>query len=111
VLPLAAETQDFFTKQSLLTFQGSTLAVMVVANVAGYMFPSRDYLRKWIALVLALAIQVVVVLSVTDRDVWTWLIGALNALLVFSAAMGLNEAGSRGGGGRAAGRFFRSWLR
>jgi hypothetical protein len=63
-----------------------------------------DWLRKWIALTLAFLIQVVIVLSATDPGAEEWVVAVLNALLVFSAAMGLNESGNtlsrRWGAGR-----------
>jgi hypothetical protein len=108
---------DFFTVESLATFQGATAAIVLVVNTLGYLIGERfDKARKWVAFVLALGLEVVLALAADTSGVGPWVVAALNALLIFAAAMGINQGAEhllgRGDRDRQAGlRFFRSWLR
>jgi hypothetical protein len=114
-----AEVSAFFTSESVLIFQGSTLIVLVVANTVGFVTGERFYyVRKWVALAVAFGLQAIVVLAIQPGRS-EWLVACLNALLVFAAAVGLNEAtyalASRyAADARFEGvdkRIFASWLR
>jgi hypothetical protein len=113
-----AQVSDFFTIESLLTFQGSTLAVLLTTNGIGAIIGDRfHYLRKWVAFGAALCLQGLLVETVEPGRV-EWVVAAFNAVLVFAAALGLNEATysfvSRFPGNprfeRSDKRVFASWL-
>jgi hypothetical protein len=105
---------DFFTWQSLATFQGATAAILLVVNVFGYVIGRPfDRVRKWLALFLAIGLEFVLAREAAGSGFEKWSVAFLNALLLFSAAMGVNEGAGRGlmrdtGSYR---RFFRSWIR
>ena len=107
---------DFFTWESLGTFQGATAAILLVVNVFGYLIgPRFDKWRKWLAIVLALGIEAVLSYTAAGSGFEKWVVAFLNALLLFAAAMGINEGAGRGFGLErddiTQRSFFRSWLR
>lgn len=116
---------DLFTLSSFLTLQGGALAAIIVPNGLCY-FATLN--KRWLN-GIAFAISEIAaygIASASDGDRWKWLIAGLNGFVIFSAAMGQNQAasalqgGSVGGGvvepaqgvGGSGGakRFFHSWL-
>jgi hypothetical protein len=107
---------DFFTWESLGTFQGATAAILLVVNVFGYLIgPRFDRARKWVAIVLALGIEAALSYKAAGSGFEKWFVAFLNALLLFAAAMGINEGAGRGlglaGDDLTKRSFFRSWIR
>jgi hypothetical protein len=88
---------------------------VLVVNSLGYLVGKRfDPARKWVAIILALGIEAVLVRAGDASGLEAWIVAGLNALLIFAAAMGINEGAGETGlaGDRDANRrFFISWIR
>jgi chromate transport protein ChrA len=108
---------DFFTWESLGTFQGATAAIVLVVNSLGFLIGQRfNKARKWVAFVLAIGIEFVLVRAGDASGLEAWVVAGLNALLLFAAAVGINEGAGSGqnfltGSTDADRKFFKSWVR
>ena len=82
---------DLFTWAGLGTIAGASAATLLTANVAGLLIgPKADKARKWIALGTALLLSYVTA-AFADAGPEKWIIAFFNALIIFSAALGVNQ--------------------
>ena len=108
--------EKFFTLESLLTLQGSSVAALFVANVFGFLIGTISTSgKKWIAFIVSLLLSYLAAYLATDADFVKWILAFFNGLVIFAAAMGGNQwLNAATGPGPAAGpgtkRFFNSWL-
>jgi hypothetical protein len=112
---------DLFTWAALGTVAGASAATLLTANVIGGLLgPDNDKARKWIALGVALLLSYATAAFATDAGGEKWLIAFFNGLVIFSAALGVNQLPSgnrqptRATPGQLAQgrepRFVRSWV-
>ncbi|TDC28874.1 hypothetical protein [Micromonospora sp. KC213] len=112
---------DLFTWAALGSLTGASAATLLTANVVGGLIgPSGDKARKWIALGVALLLSYTTAAFATEAGAEKWIIAFFNGLVIFSAALGVNQMppGNRPATqgspiqptqGREA-RFVRSWV-
>ncbi|MGH8791192.1 MAG: hypothetical protein ACRDXX_00900 [Stackebrandtia sp.] len=82
---------SLFTPTSLLSLQGAAAASLLAPNVIGVFAGEKfDPYRKWTSLGIALALAFVVAALVDDGPV-KWFVAFFNGLLIFAAAMGVNQ--------------------
>jgi uncharacterized membrane protein YobD (UPF0266 family) len=102
----ATTVSDLYTWQSFATLAGATGATVLVVSVAA----SVASLSKRTKLVMALIVAVITQLLVAayaDGSSQKWILAAFNALVVYSAAVGVNQqifnrTGDGGGGAGVA---------
>lgn len=83
---------DLFTFAALGTLTGATAATLLATNVIGGLIgPSGDKARKWIALGIALALSYVTAAFADDAGPEKWIVAFFNGLVIFSAALGVNQ--------------------
>lgn len=83
---------DLFTFAALGTLTGATAATLLATNVIGGLIgPSSDKARKWIALGIALALSYVTAGFADDAGPEKWIVAFFNGLVIFSAALGVNQ--------------------
>ncbi|MFJ6194623.1 hypothetical protein [Micromonospora sp. NPDC092111] len=112
---------DLFTWAALGSVAGASAATLLTANVIGGLLgPDSDKARKWIALGVALALSYATAAFATEAGAQKWIIAFFNGLVIFSAALGINQlppgnrqptqaSPSRLAQGREP-RFVRSWV-
>ncbi|MFG3707111.1 hypothetical protein ACGF7U_20635 [Micromonospora sp. NPDC047670] len=109
---------DLFTWAALGSLTGASAATLLATNVIGGLIgPNGDKARKWIALGIALALSYLTAAFATDAGAEKWIIAFFNGLVVFSAALGVNQlpprnrqaTSSRVAQGREP-RILRSWV-
>ncbi|WP_410817696.1 hypothetical protein [Micromonospora sp. 050-3] len=109
---------DLFTWAALGSIAGASAATLLATNVIGGLIgPSGDKLRKWIAIAIALLLSYVTAAFADEAGGEKWVIAFFNALVIFSAALGVNQfpPGNRQAtptqvaSGREP-RVFRSWV-
>ncbi|MFG3684632.1 hypothetical protein [Micromonospora sp. NPDC047740] len=82
---------DLFTFAALGTLTGASAATLLAANVIGGLIgPNGDKARKWIALGIALALSYVAA-AFADAGPEKWIVAFFNGLVIFSAALGVNQ--------------------
>ncbi|TDB69387.1 hypothetical protein [Micromonospora sp. KC723] len=109
---------DLFTWAALGSLTGASAATLLTANVVGGLIgPSGDRARKWIALGVALLLSYTTAALATDAGAEKWIIAFFNGLVIFSAALGVNQLppGNRPATSAAPAqdrepRFVRSWV-
>jgi hypothetical protein len=106
---------SFFTKESLLSLQGSVALTLLVPNVLAYLIGSSfaPY-TKWVAFGVAMLLAFLVASQAPERSVTKWVLAVLNAFLIFASAVGLTVALGSGATGMSAGGggvtpFFQDW--
>lgn len=118
-------TSELFTGSSLLSLQGSAAAALLVPNVLNRLNPVSSRTRELVALLIAIALSYVAAAVADGGGALKWAVAFFNGLLVFAAALGVNEAAASGGrteppsseprlrGRRPESRaqWFASWLR
>jgi hypothetical protein len=83
---------DLFTWAALGSLAGASAATLLATNVIGGLIgPDGDKLRKWIAVGIALALSYLTAAFATDVGAEKWIIAFFNALVIFSAALGVNQ--------------------
>ncbi|MGW3894935.1 hypothetical protein ACWD6L_07030 [Micromonospora profundi] len=83
---------DLFTWAALGSMAGASAATLLATNVIGGLIgPSGDKLRKWIAIAIALLLSYVTAAFADDAGGEKWIIAFFNALVIFSAALGVNQ--------------------
>jgi hypothetical protein len=107
LLAQAAQSNEFFTVESLATLAGASFAATVVANVVGSFF--RDQAPKRTAMLTAalvtsflVSISLLLLFGPDHISGSDWLVASLNGVLIFSTATGINQlasGGAAGGGG------------
>jgi len=82
---------DLFTWAGLGSVAGASAATLLTANVIGGLIgPQADKARKWIALGTALLLSYLTAAFATAGPE-KWIIAFFNALVIFSAALGVNQ--------------------
>lgn len=82
---------SLFTPTSLLSLQGAAAAAVLVPNVVGHFIGDKfDPYRKWTSLGVAIGLAYVIAFMVDDGAI-KWLVALFNGLLIFAAAMGINQ--------------------
>jgi len=81
---------QFFTAGNILVFGSAVVAIKVVTIVLYHLFNLKP---KWPAFVLALIIAFIMVYTADERAWYDWVIGFVNACLLYCTALGLNEIG------------------
>ncbi len=105
-----------FTTESLLSLQGAAIASSLVANAFGYLIGDKfDAYRKWVSFAIAMFLAYLVAILAAEAGWFKWVQAFFNGLLVFSSAVGLNEAVGRSSrytsmSSRGGKLFFKSWL-
>jgi hypothetical protein len=87
-----AMAQELFTLTTLSTFAGATAATLVVGNTLQSVF---NLSAKWVSLVVAEAILLLVAFFTGTTEVSGYFVGVLNGCLVYSSAVGLNTMTSK----------------
>jgi len=109
VAPQLSSPPTFFTVESLFSAAGATTAAITVTSVLHGIFPKLP--AKWFALVFSLLLTVVGV-GVRNEG-WTTLhlfLALLNGLVVYSAAVGVNNiVTAPPPGAPTTGRSYRWW--
>ena len=83
---------DLFTWAALGTIAGASAATLLATNVIGGLIgPSGDKLRKWIAIAIALLLSYLTAAFADDAGGEKSIIAFFNALVIFSAALGVNQ--------------------
>ncbi|GAB3936422.1 hypothetical protein [Micromonospora vulcania] len=83
---------DLFTWTALGTIAGASAATLLAANVIGGLIgPSGDKARKWIAIGVALVLSYLTAAFADEAGGEKWIIAFFNALVIFSAALGINQ--------------------
>ncbi|GAB3842946.1 hypothetical protein GCM10029963_16820 [Micromonospora andamanensis] len=83
---------DLFTWAALGSLTGASAATLLATNVIGGLIgPSADKARKWIALGIALALSYLTAAFATEAGAEKWIIAFFNGLVIFSAALGVNQ--------------------
>ncbi|MDG4797235.1 hypothetical protein [Micromonospora sp. WMMD1082] len=83
---------DLFTWAALGSLTGASAATLLATNVIGGLIgPNADAARKWIALGIALALSYLTAAFATDAGPEKWIIAFFNGLVIFSAALGVNQ--------------------
>jgi hypothetical protein len=109
--------QDFVTKASILTFGGSSLAVLIISTTI-----QRVASKVWIGFPLITSLIVGGIVAAYSKGFnfqspLDWLVALVNCCLLFLTATGANEfAAERPAGGikkqsAPAGKWFVSWFR
>ncbi|MEE3921626.1 hypothetical protein V2I01_35235 [Micromonospora sp. BRA006-A] len=83
---------DLFTWAALGSLTGASAATLLATNVIGGLIgPSGDKARKWIALGVALLLSYLTAAFADDAGPEKWIIAFFNGLVIFSAALGVNQ--------------------
>ncbi|GAA3755395.1 hypothetical protein [Micromonospora maritima] len=83
---------DLFTWAALGSLTGASAATLLATNVIGGLIgPSGDKARKWIALGFALLLSYLTAAFADDAGPEKWIIAFFNGLVIFSAALGINQ--------------------
>ncbi|MBL7084113.1 MAG: hypothetical protein ISS41_10885 [Candidatus Aminicenantes bacterium] len=120
--------EEFLTTSTLFTLGGSATAVWIITSAIGCLFESQkiEKIKKWIGLILSLAIVLFGVTLVKEPTMLTWVVAVVNGFLVFLTVLGLNTVVSarlvreemrrlhtrdaRVDGKKTRGRFRERWL-
>ncbi|SCL35134.1 hypothetical protein GA0070616_5147 [Micromonospora nigra] len=87
---------DLYTWAALGSLTGASAATLLTANVVGGLIgPRADPARKWIALGVALVLSYLTAAFASDAGAEKWIIAFFNGLVVFSAALGINQLPAR----------------
>src|SRR5579864_7397366 len=83
---------SFYTVATLFTLGGSATAVWLITSTIGYLFGVKDSqrLKKWLGIVLSLALALVGATQVQDRSILTWIVAIVNGFLIYLTAVGAN---------------------
>lgn len=83
---------NFYTIATLFTLGGSATAVWLITSVIGYLFEIKDSkkLKKWLGIILSLALALAGATQVLDRSLLTWLVAVVNGFLIYLTAVGAN---------------------
>jgi hypothetical protein len=103
---------NFFTLESLLSFQGSVAASLLVPNVLVQLIGDafRPY-RRLVAFGIALALAYLMAILASESHWTKWIIAFFNGFLIFASAVGINEEASRAGSPALSREgFFESWF-
>ncbi len=114
---------NFYTAATLLTLGGSATAVWLITSVIGYLFEIKQSrkLKKWLGIVLSLALALAGATQVQDRALLNWIVAVVNGFLIYLTAVGANTIVSgvaqeeskppvrETGRKRARGSFIESW--
>jgi hypothetical protein len=94
---------SLFTKESLVSLQGSAAVTLLVPNVLTYLIGSSfaPY-EKWAAFIIALLLAFLVAFQAPDKGVTKWILAVLNGFLIFASAVGLTAALGSGADTRVA---------
>jgi hypothetical protein len=84
--------QELFNLATLGTFAGATAATVVVGNTLQSVF---NLSAKWLTLVLAEAIVLLVAVFTQTSELSGYFVAVLNGCLVYSSAVGLNTMTSK----------------
>lgn len=88
---LGASVSDFFTFDSLKTFQGAIIATFVVGAGVGALL-SNTRSRAVAAFLFAMLLQLFVAYKASGPDSGEkWIVAVANGFLVFTSALGINE--------------------
>lgn len=86
------DLESLYSWASLISLQGSTAATLLFANVLGYLVgESFTPYRKWVALFVAVLLQLLAAAFGDASGAEVWIVALLNGLLVFASAIGLNQ--------------------
>ena len=99
-----ADIDQLFTFSSLAVLQFAAVAAFVGPNIAGYVLRLGGRARIVLAVVVGLAVQFAAAGAADPKPVVkSWLVAAVNGLLIAIAALGVNEviAGRSRGAARA----------
>jgi hypothetical protein len=91
---------DLFTTTSLLTLQGSAVAVFIITSILGYLLPNGKNIKLvkiWTALVLSIALGFLGLVQVSGPTILNWFVAFFNGCLIFLTAIGGNAVTSSGG--------------
>ncbi|NQT80162.1 MAG: hypothetical protein HQ555_07225 [Candidatus Aminicenantes bacterium] len=120
--------EEFLTTSTLFTLGGSATAVWIITGVIGDLFESEisEKIKKWIGLILSLAIVLLGATFVKEPTMLTWVVAVVNGFLVYATAVGINTVMSkrlvreeirklqtretRGGEKKTRGKFRDRWL-
>jgi hypothetical protein len=98
---------EFVTVETLFTAAGATTAVITVTSVLHGLIPNLP--ARWFALGFSLALTFIGINA--QSQPWTFLtvlLAVINALVIYAAAVGVNNVLTKGpGAGAAVGRSFR----
>ncbi|HEX6684186.1 MAG TPA: hypothetical protein VF062_15385 [Candidatus Limnocylindrales bacterium] len=83
---------DLFSWAALGSLTGASAATLLATNVIGGLIgPQGDKARKWIAVGIALTLSYITAAFATDAGPEKWVIAFFNGLVIFSAALGINQ--------------------
>lgn len=83
---------DLFTWAALGSLTGASAATLLATNVIGGLIgPKGDKARKWIALGFGLTLAYITAAFATEAGPEKWIIAFFNGLVIFSAALGINQ--------------------
>lgn len=108
---------SLFTKESLLTLQGSALVTLMVPNVLRYLIgPDFAGFEKWVGFAIAMLLALLIASQASEKTWITWVLAVFNGFLIFASAVGLTTAlapGTEPGLSGASGQvpFFHNWYR
>lgn len=93
--------KDFYTTTTLFSLTGSATAVWIITSVFGYLLEPKDSkkIKKWLGLILSLALALIGVTEVTDRTGITWVVAVVNGFLIYLTAVGANTIVGQGDSG------------
>ena len=80
---------ELFTWQSLGTLAGASIAVVLIANTVGKLWPAAP--RAWVAVIAAAVISVALWWFTTGQTLQDLVLWLVNAALIFATAMGENQ--------------------
>ena len=82
---------DFITLEFISTFYGAITTVVLLTQIGKHV--ARKISPKMIALIMAACVSMVKQIATGDNSFIGWVLAALNALLMFGAAIGAFECG------------------
>jgi thiol:disulfide interchange protein len=91
--------KEFYTTATLYTLTGSATAVWIITSVIGYVIELKDgkKLKKWLGLILSLALALIGASQLPDRTSGTWVVAVVNGFLIYLTAVGANTIVGQGG--------------
>ena len=82
--------KDFYTPATFFTLGGMATAVWVVTSSIGHLVTIGEKPKRWVGFLLSLLFALLGVSLLQDKTPATWIIGAVNACLVYLTAVGAN---------------------
>lgn len=108
------DSSEWFTRASLMSVGGASLAVTLVSNTLRTAAHIKKRNMPMVVLLLSLAIVAGTAALQPPSGRMVWLLVPFNACLLFCTALGINGVGavatSKGKGVAAGAGFFDSWL-